>query len=72
MPPRESRATGRRVVSERDGTRAGMQQQTVQTRLRQQERAPVPRARESVDAEASPTTDSIPTIAAKATQVSRR
>jgi hypothetical protein len=43
----------------------------VQTRLTQQELATFRAAPDAVDAEALPTTDKIPTIAAKAIKVSR-
>ena len=71
-PPIGRTATDRSVVRGADEADAGGQQQPVQTRLRQQELATFRAAPDAVDAEALPTTDNIPTIAARAIQVSRK
>jgi hypothetical protein len=47
------------------------QQQTVQTRFRQQERSPFRKEPDAVDAVASPASEIIPTVAASAIKVSR-
>jgi hypothetical protein len=65
-------AAGRSADSRRGEALGGTQQQTVQTRLRQQERVPFFVVWFGVDAEASFTNDSIPTTAARATRKSRR
>lgn len=71
-PPSLARAAAdRSVVKGLDETDTGGQQQTVQTRLRQQARVPFCGANDLVDAEALPTTDSIPMIAARAIQLCR-
>ena len=72
IPSLEGRATDCSVVKRRDEAEAGVQQQTVQTRLRQQARARFCGVPDVVDAEALPTTDNIPTIAARAIQASRK
>lgn len=65
------RATDRSVVKAADEADVGGQQQTVQTRLRQQARVPFCDVAVLVDAEALPMTDKIPAIAVSAIQVSR-